>query len=240
MRWPNAIMGELIVARECLIDGSVTGDVSQEGLHSFYQNRANFISEYPQCSVDDYYLNSVPELNKITKTPANSKIYCWFEEDLFCQINFWFVIAILTPRFKDSKIYLVKPNKGNEYSFANMTNEELTQALKEAQILSFEQLSTIAQLWTLYQKEDYYALLNTAQSLKSDLAFIIDAIHAQIARIPDNTGYGYPEQQLLAIIKELNTTDFGPVFKVFSERMRIYSFGDLQVKRMFDKIIPSV
>lgn len=239
-RWPSELNGKLIVTRECLIDGSVIGDISEQGLHQFYENRAHFISGYPQCSADDYYLRSVPELNKITKIPSNSTVYCWFEEDLFCQTNFWFVIALLVPRFRDSKIYLVKPNKGNEYSFANMSNEELSQAFKQAQMLSFKQLTVIAQLWTLYQQGNYLALLSAAHPFKSDLVFIINVIKAQLARAPDDTGYGYPERQLLAIINELNTTEFSQVFKVFSERMGIYSFGDLQVKRMFDKLISNL
>jgi hypothetical protein len=35
---------------------------------------------------------------------------------------------------------------------------------------------------------------------------------------------------------ELETEDFGIVFKEFSQRENIYGFSDLQVKRLFDKI----
>jgi Holliday junction resolvasome RuvABC DNA-binding subunit len=37
-------------------------------------------------------------------------------------------------------------------------------------------------------------------------------------------------------MKELETNDFGSIFRAFNERESIYGFGDLQVRRMFDKL----
>ena len=236
-RWPTSIHGEVIVARECLIDGDVSGSIHSKGLPGFYTNRAKFLECYPQCSATEYFLKSVPEFTKITKIPPNTIIYCWFEEDLFCQVNFWFVIALLKAHNKNNQIYLVKPNKGNEYSFANMDNAELTIALNDANKLTHEQLNILSQLWHLYQRKNYAEMLVVAQALTGNLTFVINAIKAQQARMPDESGYGYPERQLIAIAKELNTTKFAPVFQVFSQRMGIYSFGDLQVKRMFDGVL---
>ena len=43
-------------------------------------------------------------------------------------------------------------------------------------------------------------------------------------------------KSLKQIISELKTHEFDPVFKEFCQREAIYGLGDLQVKRMFDKI----
>ena len=48
---------------------------------------------------------------------------------------------------------------------------------------------------------------------------------------------GRPIQSLITIMKELDTEEFGPVFREFNKRESIYGFGDLQVKRLFDEII---
>jgi len=38
-------------------------------------------------------------------------------------------------------------------------------------------------------------------------------------------------------MKELETQDFGPVFREFTKRESIYGYGDLQVKRLFDELL---
>ena len=233
----NIIDDPLIVTRECLIDGDVSGDIHERGLAYFYAKRAKFIAQYPQCSEAGYHLESVPEINKITTISSNSIVYCWFEEDLFCQVNFWFVIALLNIYVQGATIYLVKPNTGNEYNFAGMNSTDLMLALTNAYQLKEPQLSVFSQLWYLYQQKKPNEMLDVAASLEPPFAFVKKAVKAEQGRMPDSSGYGYPERQLLSIINELNTTDFSPVFQLFYQRMAVYSFGDLQVKRMFDQLI---
>ena len=58
-RFPENIPGEIIVIRECLIDGSVEGN----DLKDFFATRAKFISDsYEGCSEQDYFKKTVPEL----------------------------------------------------------------------------------------------------------------------------------------------------------------------------------
>ena len=37
-------------------------------------------------------------------------------------------------------------------------------------------------------------------------------------------------------MKELDTKDFGTIFKEFNRRESIYGFGDVQVRRLFNSI----
>ena len=226
------VKGQVIVARECLIDGDVKG----ENLPDFYRNRANYIAGYDGFTVDDYYQKTVPELNKIKNLSAGCEVTCWFEDDLFCQANFWFVINLLFKHDNLGGIFLVRPNKGNEYSFAHMTMQELAKAYDNRQLLQASEITTLAQLWPLYQQQDLNGMSRVAQKLKASMPFLQPAIEAQKKRMPDDSGLGYPERVLIEIMKELNTQEFSPVFREFSSRMAIYSFGDLQVKRMFEQL----
>jgi hypothetical protein len=227
------IEAELIVTRECLIDGNVQG----HSLTEFYRNRASFIAEYDGFEANDYYLKTVPEIEKIIVLPAKSEVVCWFEDDLFCQTNFWFVVYLLASHTQVDNIRLVRPNKGNEYSFADMSGQELIEAFENRQQLTAEHIKLLAQLWPLYQQQNYRHMYIIAEKLNSTMPFLIPAIEAQERRAPDESGLGHPERQLLAIINDLNTTDFSTVFREFSVKEGIYSFGDLQVKRMFDQLI---
>jgi hypothetical protein len=222
----------MIVARECLIDGNIQGHTLAE----LFANRAEFITNYPGCTKQDYYLKTVPEIEKIVAV-ADSQVFCWFEDDLFCQCNFWFVMYLLAKNENSNRVSLVRPSKGNEYSFASMNAAGLALALKNARCLTDEEIKLLGQLWPLYQRQNYEKMLTVVKTLNSDFAFIAQAIDAQIQRLPDASGYGYPQRRLLSIINEIGSSDFSEIFKLFSQEMAIYSFGDLQVKLMLDSLI---
>ena len=79
--------GEVIVFREALIDGDLGGN----SLPEFWQTR----TEYMQVEKNEYYASVVNEIEKILKAPGNSEFNLWFEYDLFCQVNLWFLLSII-------------------------------------------------------------------------------------------------------------------------------------------------
>ncbi|MBL4704861.1 MAG: DUF1835 domain-containing protein, partial [Flavobacteriales bacterium] len=105
-QFPDNISGEIIVARECLVDGNVNG----LDLAELFQTRARFISQnYDGYTAHDYYEKSVPEFQKMQDITSDADINLWFEDDLFCQVNFWFVIHLLSSSIQDNRIFLIRP-----------------------------------------------------------------------------------------------------------------------------------
>src|SRR5688572_17147993 len=95
--FPEAkIEGEIIVAREALVDGDLSGD----NLNDFWRSRAN----YHGSTEDEYHNRVVSEFEKIIDTPGNSEFNLWFEYDLFCQVNMWFVISIINSLSIEKKV----------------------------------------------------------------------------------------------------------------------------------------
>lgn len=232
-QFPKLVSGELIVTRECLVDGNVQG----ESLNELFTNRAEYLESYPQIPAGEYFKTSVPEITKITNIPKGATVYCWFEDDLFCQVNFWFVLHLLAKHKHDYKVYLVRPNEGNEYSFGHMSQGELIAAYNAANILDTSDLQCLANLWRNFQQKHYDEMLMLAERYLDKFPFLLAAINAEIDRLPDNTGYGRPERRLLSIIQSHGAQDFPAVFRMFHQSEAIYSFGDLQVKRMFDELL---
>ncbi len=232
-QFPKLILGELLVARECLVDGDIQG----ENLDELFSNRAEYLESYPQIPVGEYYKSSVPEFTKITNIPKGATIYCWFEDDLFCQVNFWFVLHILVKKTHDYKIYLVRPNQDHEYSFGHMSHDELVTAYDAAKIIATNEHKCLGNLWRYYQHKNFVELLKLAERYLDTFPFLLPAIEAEIDRLPDDSGYGRPERRLLSIINKLDSKDFGAVFREFHKSEAIYSFGDIQVKRMFDELL---
>ncbi|PQB05241.1 DUF1835 domain-containing protein [Aureitalea marina] len=233
-RFPAEIEGSIIVARECLVDGDVSGD----NLQAFYKNRAHFITQaYGDYSKEEYTQDTVSEFEKIRTLPEGSKVYLWFEDDLFCQVNFWFVCFLLSANPNITTAQLVRPKLHTQYGFAGLSNTQLIEIHKEP--VELDNLDAIALLWTHYQSGDQDKLLAVGRSLNANYPFILRAVQAHLERIPSDDDPGRPMRTLANIMTDLNAEDFGSVFQEFNKRESIYGFGDLQVKRMYDKRVRS-
>ncbi len=224
----NTLLGEVIVARECLVDGDVSGNT----LNEIIQSRITSMHEMYDVSENEYVQQTVPELKKIENIDEG-EVNLWFEDDLFCQVNLWFVCHILHE--KPVNIYLVRPTGSLQYGFAGHKPEQLSELLKNRTLLSKDHIIQFSQLWKAYQSNDQDRLLEISQKLGQSFSFVVEATKAHLQRLP--YGDGLPEQSLFEIMDELNTQDFGPVFQEFTKRHPIYGFGDLQVKRLFDQLM---
>lgn len=230
-QFPESILGEIIVTRECLVDGSVKG----KNLTEFFKTRAEFISsKYDGYSEKDYFEKTVPEFQKMQNISDNSDINLWFEDDLFCQVNLWFVINLLNKTHSNSLFFLIRPESHNQHGFGGLNKSELTSIYENRMDLT--ELDKLSSLWDSYQTNETNKLIDTSRQLKSSYPFIFDAVEAHIERIPIDGKLGRPSRCLLQIMKELETDEFGPVFNEFNRRESIYGFGDLQVKRIIDEL----
>ena len=231
---PSSLIGRKIVARLCLVDG----DVKAESLEELFQVRASFISNhYPDFSNEDFYSRTVSEINKIKEIPDDTIINLWFEDDLFCQVNFWFTINLISKQETKHKIHLVRPKQNCVYSFGSMHFNELITSYNSRITITDKELKELSKLWNLYQNDTIEEMFQIAERLKSKYSFLSPAIKAHKDRLPKNGELGRPANTIKQIIKDLNTTNFGSVFQEFCKREAIYGFGDLQVKRMFDNIL---
>ena len=230
-QFPESIQGEIMVAKECLVDGSVKG----KDLTDFFKTRAEFISSnYEGYTVQDYFDKTVPEFQKMQLIPNNVDVNLWFEDDLFCQVNFWFVVNLLNKSRQKNHVYLIRPKTHSQYGFGGLKKSELISIYENR--LELTEIDKLAILWEAYQINDAKKLIKTSSILKNSYPFILTAAEAHIKRIPTNGELGRPSQSLIQIIKDLETDEFGPVFKEFNKREGIYGFGDLQVKRLLDEL----
>lgn len=231
-QFPGSLHGEIIVARECLVDGSTKGN----SLTEFFKTRAEFISNnYEGFSEREYFEKTVPEFQKMLNIPNNADVSLWFEDDLFCQVNFWFVINLLVKLHQNNQFFLVRPRLNIQNGFGGLNKKELLSIYENR--LELTELDELANLWELYQINDIEKLITTSRELKNTYPFIYTAVEAHIERIPSSGNIGRPSQSLIRIMDELSTVEFGPVFQEFCKRDKIYGFGDLHVKRLFDEIL---
>lgn len=223
-RFPVEIEGRPNVCRECLMDG----EVKAQNPSDFFSIRSKYLSQTYGGTVQDYYKHVVPEIEAISKLPAKEEVNLWFEEDLFCQINLWFICSLLKP---SQNVYLVMPLASNPYSFGHLSKNELLHCYHKKREL--KELSTLQKIWEAYTNKDLDSMYSIAKSLKESHPFILSAVQAHSQRLSPNS---YPEILLKNLKLSLNTEDFARVFHAFSKQAPQYGYGDLQVKRMWDSI----
>ena len=230
-QFPASINGDIIVARECMVDGNVTGG----NLEEVFAIRASFISQNYGGSKQDYYDKAATEFLKILEIKDDTEINLWFEDDLFCQVNFWFVVDLLFKNNRVHKVFLIRPETHYYYGFGGLKKSELVSIYENR--LALTALKEISSLWTSYQSNNFEKLQAISIQLEHTYPFLLTAVQAHIQRTPTNGNLGRPAASLLAIMNELGTQEFGPVFKEFSKRESIYGYGDLHVKKLYDDLL---
>ena len=223
---------EKIVLRECLVEGNVQGD----SLKDVLANRFSFFEKEYEVSEEEYQQKSVVEISKITEIENDSSVYLWFENDLFCQVNFWFAIHTLVHLGNDISVFLVSPIKDSWMGFGKLSFEELLQSFENKKELTKVDQKSIAELWLAFQKSDWEVLRSNAKNLSSKINQIGEVVEAHIERFPVDKKYGRPEESIQKIMTSLDNPSFSNVFRAFSQTEGIYGFGDMQVKRIMNRM----
>jgi len=229
--FPAAVGGELIVLRECLVEGDATGN----NLNEIFESRKRFFARVYNISPMEYAEKSQCEIEKILGIPDNTEVSLWFEDDLFCQVNLWFTAYILSQTGKKYNVSLVRPHTSLELGFGGSDGEGLFSAFKNKRALLEAELSLLGELWTFFQQNDLRGMQVRAKA-NVDLAdFLLPAIEAHARRLPEQ-GLGEPHRIIADLIDKYGSKHFGTIFRAFIAKDPIYGFGDMQVKTIFDEL----
>ena len=235
-QFPKGIGGDKLICRECLVEGPI----EENKMSDFFLQRAAYLDKhYGESSLEVYRTKVVAQFQQLqAAAEAGNCINLWFEDDLFCQVNLWFTLSLLHEVNGKSQIYLVRPPRHTPYGFGILNKEELTVCYKER--IPISELCPWKALWKAYRLAELEQLTETAKSFEQRYSFISRAVAAHLDRFPTSTQEGRPKERLKVIVKELDTTQFGPVFQLFCKTEAIYGFGDVYVKRLFDEVIASM
>lgn len=232
--FPDAkIEGEVVVVREGLIDGELSGD----NLHDFWQSRAGYL----KITENEYNNSVVKEFEKIMNAPDHSEFNLWFEYDLFCQVNMWFVISIINNLLIKKKVfavytsYLDKTNTQFWNGFGPAKSDELKVCYADRIFLSDANLHFGEELWKAYKGGNLEELTDLSKHQSSAFPYLQEVVKAHVDRFPKDGTKGRPEKVIEDIIKNISN-DFHKVFEEFWKRESIYGFGDIQLKSLYDKV----
>lgn len=233
--FPDAHLdGEVIVAREGLIDGDLGGN----DLSAFWHARAASMG----LSYEEYDRTVVAEFEKILATPSGTEFNLWFEYDLFCQANMWFVLSLLAGLAVERKVYVVYTSwlkKGDKHfwnGYGPAGADKLIQAFGNRILLSDADIQFGRALWMAYKNADLSELRRLSANQAPAFPYLREVIEAHVERSPEGAGMGRPERVLGEIMRN-GPTDFPTVFREFWNRESIYGFGDVQLRPLYEKVL---
>lgn len=231
-RFPQ-LEGEIIVLRECLIEGEKSGEIWDE----FVESRKGFLSKCYGTTPEEYENKSIIEFDKIRQISDESEVYFWFEDDLFCQVNFWFSCSLLSDSYKSISCFFVRAKSTDENGCGNMSSEELKVSFQSSMVIQSADIKLFANMWKAYQAKETSSLIMLKSKLNSRFSFVANAIDAAVKLLTvDEQNLTIYDRKILEMISENDAISFDEVFQKFNQENSILGLGDLQVKRMYDKV----
>ena len=221
------IDGDVAICREAFVDGDLSGDT----LPDLWEARARYHAEYDPNAAD-YHEKVVREFAKLTALQSDSEIDLWFEYELFCNVNMWFCLSLLTE--SAPRTYRVLPatlGEGDIWNgFGQMTPGELKKCFSKRAELSREDVQLGADLWDAYRRDDRPRLEALSRTESAAFPLLRDVCVAAIEK----------ESRPMALVREImneGATDFGDLFQEFKARGGVYGYGDAQVKKIWRALL---
>ena len=225
---------EQIIFREALVSGPLGGATWEE----FWETRGRFLTQNYGATVHEVQEKTVAELEKIRSLADGVELSLWFEDDLFCQVNLWFVLNLLSesPNIKIYRVFPPEASSANRWKgFENASTAAFTQAYEAKVPFTSSDLALGKNLWEAYRLGDGAQLTTLSKSVSPCFRHLKEVCQAQLDRISEVPSERRPEKVILELLAK-GITDFETLFSQFSEREGVYGFGDLQVRELLDSI----
>lgn len=221
------IEGELVVCRECLIEGDVKG----ANLDDFWRLRAAFIEETYGAEDNSYLENVAAEFEKLLRLAEGNTVNLWFEYELFCHVNMWFCLSLLSDA--KAEIFRVAPVVRTEKDiwkgFGNLEAGDLHRCFEQRIKFSDADVLLGKDLWRAYVSKDFARLKELSRTDSGCFPKLREVCEAETEK------HSRPKKTLAKIVSG-GESDFGKIFELFALEESVYGFGDAQVKRILQEI----
>jgi len=219
--FPDHIKGERIVMHEALLQGPLGGDLP---LNEFWKMRAN----HWKVPLKDYKETVVTPLNKLILAKKEDTLFFWFGTDLFCQINFWFLLHYIHLHKISPSIGIIYPPKEIvEDSYGHYPSTFLAKKQFKPVFLNEKEINIAIILWDLCKNGDIEGLRKLKLDKSEAFPEMMESIKFWIDLFPED-GLGIASRKVEALMNQ-GILDFKELFKAFSKFFPTLGMGDNQV-----------
>ncbi|MBX7055549.1 MAG: DUF1835 domain-containing protein [Pyrinomonadaceae bacterium] len=221
------ISGDVIVCRECMVVGDVSGDTVNE----LFDRRANFLLVAYGTDEIEYHEKVADELLRLIDLPTGTEVHLWFEYELFCQANYWFCLYLLAGA--EFEVYRVEPSVRLPHEiwngFGGLDAKALKSCYRDRKRLSADDRKLGIDLWIAYSAGDYNRLRELSKIESPCFPQLSEVVEAEIEK-------SVRPAEILREIRGSGVKDFAEIFVQFTERAGVYGFGDTQVAAILDQL----
>ena len=226
---------DILTWQEMLCEGPTIPKIDSE---EFFEIRADFLKSYYDIEVDTNELKE--ELSKLDNVEKYDEINLWFEYDLFCHINLIGVLNLLHQKEIEKPLYLIcsgrvegeKSLKG----LGELNPDQIERHYKDKVLLSQDDKDLAIALWRTYCGKDHN-ILKPYIVTKSNFRYMSNCLKAHLKRYPhQKSGLSVLEDNILRLIRDNQINSEHHLMGYCLNYQGFYGYGDLQMKRLIDKL----
>ena len=229
------IEGDILTWTEMLCEGPTVRDIDS---NAFTKARTAFFKETYDADYNESGFTK--ELLKLNNLSDYSEIIFWFEYDLFCHINLIAAISLLKHKKVRVPLYLVcsgrVDNEKDLKGLSELTSDQLKAHYEDKTELSVDDIALAQKAWNIYCGDDHN-LLKPLIVRPSNFKYLSNCLKAHLRRFPDvRSGLNTLEYNTLKLIKEHTVKSRHHLVGYTLHYQGYYGFGDVQLKRMVDRL----
>lgn len=221
------VPGRIESADDILMEGPARNRLKGE---ADLEQRADFLDARWEIPRADYLAGFRRRRELLDQAVAEDEAVLWFENDVFCQINYLDALSWLAEATQASaNLTLVRPSQDR---LGNLSADRLARLFTERTSVRNDLLHFAHDVWGRLTQDDPVALADLVQQHDFQLwPELRPGLRAQLARLPaTHTGLGQIETVMLEAVAGGAAT-FEDVFAQVCQRASIYGVSDMQVIR---------
>ena len=232
------IEGEFITWREMLCEGKTTIDVGSE---RFWKNRFLYLKSSYKVTKQKFINYTLKEYRNLCNKKQLDEIVLWFENDLFCQINMIAVISWLKRYRKGYTISIIQPKlrRSTVYrGFSELTENQISQALKKRINLTLDDIEYADYIWQLYCSDSPLRLEVVYKfNPMSPFQNLTTAVEDHLKRFPSiHNGLNAVENEILSVAHTNMLKNKDQLVGTLLKSQPNYGYGDLQYLQKLEQL----
>ena len=232
------IEGEFITWREMLCEGKTTIDVGSE---RFWKNRFLYLKSSYKVTKQKFINYTLKEYRNLCNKKQLDEIVLWFENDLFCQINMIAVISWLKRYRKGYTISIIQPKlrRSSVYKgFSELTENQISQALKKRINLTLDDIEYADYIWQLYCSDSPLRLEVVYKfNPMSPFQNLTTAVEDHLKRFPSiHNGLNAVENEILSVAHTNMLKNKEQLVGTLLKSQPNYGYGDLQYLQKLEQL----
>ena len=231
--------GDVLVWRDILVEGPLTAEWTAP---TALAARAAYLATRLAIDPERYLSGVRAQEEGLAGALRHDEVVLWFEQDLFCAVNLWYLLTSFSRRPSAARLMLVYPPTDAVKGLGVLTPAQLATLFTERRPVTTPALALGRRAWEAYTDADPGEVAALAEQESDALPFVREALRCHCARFPSvATGLNEIETAALDTL-DRGPTVFGELFRSVTAdpRARRHGMGDVQLVACLRGLAPLV